>query len=331
MLKFKKVSGLEKRWLVNNVSIMIALAVLCVAAVTVSLTVYYYSNLRSGLEAKAKTTTDFFGNYISQSYNEYYQSCIKFAQTFEEKNTLELQFISTNGKLVASSYGQWAGESPQTSDIADAVSTQKIAVFQGKNPSTGERIMAVSSPMIYTNGEVIGVLRYVTSMKYVDRQVFLIAVVSVAAGLIFIAFMLFISSFFIRSILEPVSQITATAKRIAAGSYGVQIPKRFDDEIGELADTINDMNVDAIPTGSLALDAALGIGGVPKGRIIEIYGPESSGKTTLALHIVAQAQKRGGEVAFVDAEHALDPVYAGKIGVDIDSMSSLITLITRKR
>jgi len=81
-----------------------------------------------------------------------------------------------------------------------------------------------------------------------------------------------------------------------------------------------DMNVDAIPTGSLALDAALGIGGVPKGRIIEIYGPESSGKTTLALHIVAQAQKRGGEVAFVDAEHALDPVYAGKIGVDIDSM-----------
>ena len=81
-----------------------------------------------------------------------------------------------------------------------------------------------------------------------------------------------------------------------------------------------EMNVEAIPTGSLALDAALGIGGVPKGRIIEIYGPESSGKTTLALHIVAQAQKRGGEVAFVDAEHALDPDYAARIGVDIDSM-----------
>ena len=81
-----------------------------------------------------------------------------------------------------------------------------------------------------------------------------------------------------------------------------------------------EMNVDAIPTGSLALDAALGIGGVPKGRIIEIYGPESSGKTTLALHIVAEAQKRGGEVAFVDAEHALDSVYAAAIGVDIDSM-----------
>ena len=81
-----------------------------------------------------------------------------------------------------------------------------------------------------------------------------------------------------------------------------------------------EMNVEAIPTGSLALDAALGIGGVPKGRIIEIYGPESSGKTTLALHILAEAQKMGGEVAFVDAEHALDPVYAAALGVDIDNL-----------
>ena len=78
--------------------------------------------------------------------------------------------------------------------------------------------------------------------------------------------------------------------------------------------------VEAIPTGSLSLDIALGIGGVPKGRIIEIYGPESSGKTTLALHIVAEAQKRGGEVAYIDAEHALDPTYARALGVDIDSM-----------
>ena len=81
-----------------------------------------------------------------------------------------------------------------------------------------------------------------------------------------------------------------------------------------------EMNVEAIPTGSLALDAALGIGGVPKGRIIEIYGPESSGKTTLALHILAEAQKKGGEVAFVDAEHALDPVYAAALGVDTDNL-----------
>ena len=81
-----------------------------------------------------------------------------------------------------------------------------------------------------------------------------------------------------------------------------------------------ELNVDYIPTGSLALDLALGIGGLPKGRIVEIYGPESSGKTTLALHVVAEAQKRGGEVAFVDAEHALDPTYAHALGVKVEDM-----------
>ena len=80
------------------------------------------------------------------------------------------------------------------------------------------------------------------------------------------------------------------------------------------------MEIEAIPTGALSLDIALGIGGVPRGRIIEVFGPESSGKTTLALHIVAEAQKTGGEAAFIDAEHALDPVYAKKLGVDIDNL-----------
>ena len=80
------------------------------------------------------------------------------------------------------------------------------------------------------------------------------------------------------------------------------------------------MSVDHISTGSIGLDAALGIGGLPKGRIVEIFGPESSGKTTIALHVIAEAQKKGGEVAFIDVEHALDPVYAASLGVDIDSM-----------
>ena len=80
------------------------------------------------------------------------------------------------------------------------------------------------------------------------------------------------------------------------------------------------MEIEAIPTGALSLDMALGIGGLPRGRIIEIFGPESSGKTTLALHVVAEAQKEGGEAAFIDAEHALDPVYAKKLGVDIDNL-----------
>ena len=112
----------------------------------------------------------------------------------------------------------------------------------------------------------------------------------------------------------------ASDKRKALETCMAQIEKAYGKgsimRLGENTGVV----VEAIPTGSLSLDLALGIGGVPKGRIVEIYGPESSGKTTLALHIVAEAQKRGGEVAFIDAEHALDPSYARALGVDIDSM-----------
>lgn len=100
-----------------------------------------------------------------------------------------------------------------------------------------------------------------------------------------------------------------------------QIEKKFGKgAIMKLGDDTSQLDVEVIPTGSLALDAALGIGGVPRGRIVEIYGPESSGKTTLALHILAEAQALDGTVAFIDAEHALDPVYATKLGVDIDEL-----------
>lgn len=106
------------------------------------------------------------------------------------------------------------------------------------------------------------------------------------------------------------------ALEMAMGQIEKQFGKGSVMKLGEF----KAMNVEAIPTGALSLDIALGIGGVPRGRIIEIYGPESSGKTTLALHIIAEAQKQNGEVAFIDAEHALDPVYAKNLGVDINEL-----------
>ena len=111
-----------------------------------------------------------------------------------------------------------------------------------------------------------------------------------------------------------------TEKKKALEAAMSQIEKQFGKgSVMKLGD-FKAMEVEAIPTGALSLDMALGIGGVPRGRIIEVFGPESSGKTTLALHIVAEAQKTGGEAAFIDAEHALDPVYAKKLGVDIDNL-----------
>ena len=108
----------------------------------------------------------------------------------------------------------------------------------------------------------------------------------------------------------------AKALEMAMGQIEKQFGKGSVMKLGE----VSSMNVEAIPTGALSLDIALGIGGVPKGRIIEVFGPESSGKTTLALHVIAECQKMGGEAAFIDAEHALDPVYARNLGVDIDNL-----------
>ena len=116
------------------------------------------------------------------------------------------------------------------------------------------------------------------------------------------------------------SPVSAEDRKKALATALSQIEKDFGKgtimKLGENAH----MNVEAIPTGSLTLDLALGIGGVPKGRIVEIFGPESSGKTTVALHIAAEVQKLGGEAAFIDAEHALDPVYAKALGVDINNL-----------
>ena len=113
---------------------------------------------------------------------------------------------------------------------------------------------------------------------------------------------------------------SAASKKDALETALAQIEKQFGKgAVMKLGANVA-MKVDAISTGSLSLDIALGVGGVPRGRVVEVYGPESSGKTTLALHVLAEAQKQGGEVAFIDVEHALDPVYAQALGVDIDSL-----------
>ncbi len=238
----KKVGGLKKRWLMNTVGVVCALGMVCVIIVTIAFAAYYYSSMEADLRYRAQSTTDFFADYLNQNYKEYYQSCINYAKSFADKNRLELQFIDTHGRIVATSYGSWVGETPTTKDITDALNTRTFGKFIGRNPATGEHIIAISSPMIYSNGEVIGVLRYVSSTQVVDRQIFFTAVVSLLALVAVVLVVLFSSNYYIHSILVPVAEITEKAKRIAGGSYGIQIQAKYDDEIGELVDTINEMS-----------------------------------------------------------------------------------------
>ena len=238
----KKHGGLKQRWFINTVSIILALGMVCVLAVTASFAAYYHSNMEADMKARAKSTTEFFAEYIDLNYNEFYQSCMVYAQTFADKDKIELQFINTHGTLVASSYGQWAGESPRTPEIADALTSRAPQTYAGRDAATGERIMAVSSPMIYSNGEIIGVLRFVTSTRLMDRQIALVAVISLLGLCVILAIVLLSSNYFLHSIMVPVIQLTEKAKRISGGSYGVQIQTKYDDEIGELASAINEMS-----------------------------------------------------------------------------------------
>ena len=239
----KKRSSLRSRWLSNMLTVFCIFSIVCIIGITGTFAVYYYSNMRSDMMSRASQTSQFFSGYISQNYEDYYQSCVSYAQTFELSGSMELQFINTDGVLVASSYGPWAGKSPSTSEIGKAIRQRQSEPFIGRDPDTGEHILAVSCPRVYSDGQVVGVLRYVTSTRLLDLQILQIGLMSVAAFLALLSVLLLSSGYYIRSIVHPVNEITQKAKRIANGSYGAQIQKKYNDEIGVLADTINEMSV----------------------------------------------------------------------------------------
>ena len=242
-LKPREVKGLRRRWMQNSVLfVSVALSVLMVAFI-VSSTSIYYSSIRIGLEAKAKTTTGFFTNYITKTYAEYYDSVYRYTETFDESNKLELQFLDTDRKIIISTNGMTAGSSVETSDVIEAAISGKISSWRGKNPQTGERIMSVSAPIMYSNNQMIGIMRYVTSLKLVDNQVLFTSLVACSVGLIFLLLLAFTNLVFIRSVIEPVGEITQAAKRMADGSYGVQINREYRDEIGEMVNAINEMSM----------------------------------------------------------------------------------------
>ena len=167
----KRVGGLRRRWLINSLGVVFSLGMVCVLAVTASYAAYYYSNVQSDLKSRARTTTEFFADFVNQNYNEFFQSCITYTETYEKRNTIELQFFDSQGEIVSSSYGHWAGASPATPEILSAINTRDADAYVGKDPVTGERIIAVSCPVIYSSGEVVGVFRYVTSTHLVDMQI----------------------------------------------------------------------------------------------------------------------------------------------------------------
>jgi len=217
--------------------------IVVVAMFSIIIYSHYYTTVRTGLETRARTATDFFANYVVRSFDDYFDSALRYAETFREAGRIEMQFLDGHGSIIVSSSGMASGTSPNSPDIEEAIATREISSWVGRNPVTGERIMAASAPMIFADTEVIGVMRYVTSLREVDRQVFLNILVVIGAGLIVIALVFLLNIVFIRYIITPVSEITKMSQRIADGSYGIQINNSYRDEIGDMVSSINEMSL----------------------------------------------------------------------------------------
>ena len=236
-----EITGLRKRWLVSSLSPIFIVALLIAGTFCVVMANYYYNMMLDGLKTRAAHASDYFTSNTMTSIGEFYQYANSFAAEFSERDRMELQFISSSGKILVSSYGLTAGMAPGTPDIKDAFQSKQIEPFRGVDPHTGEHIMSVCAPLLLDD-QVVGAMRYVTSMSAVSRE--LLVTVGVALGLLILGVgMVYVSNMvFINNVVEPVAEVTETAKRIAGGSYGTQMENHYRDEIGQLIDAINNMS-----------------------------------------------------------------------------------------
>ena len=234
--------GLRRRWVTASlIPVLLMLAVL-VAVSSVGVASYYYNGMRNGLELKAQEAGETINSYFMSSYAEYDRFAVSYLNGFEDSERIELQFLSSSGRIRASTSGLTAGLSPGTADIRDALATGKSATFHGIDPQTGEEILAVSYPLTFS-GRVVGALRYVTALELMNRQVLQTIGLLCLLALLVLLLVAVSGLIFINNVVEPVEAVSATAQRIAAGSYGIRIEEKYRDELGELVDNINDMSM----------------------------------------------------------------------------------------
>ena len=237
-----KVKGIRKRWMLNSISAVLLIVLFAVAAFSAAIASYFYSTMSTGLKSRVTAALPFFSGATSQS--EYLQTATDYVSTFADKDHLELQIINASGSIEQSTNDLTiSGSYPGTPDVTNAIEKGELSSWSGTAPDTGERVMSVSAPVASRNGTLLGVIRMVTSLGRCDLQVAKIVAVALLIGAAIVLLVSFSHLYFVRSIIEPVTAVTETAKRIAAGSYGIQMEKKYDDEVGDLIDAINDMSL----------------------------------------------------------------------------------------
>ena len=249
MIKNKKfgakryLSGMRQRWLAYTAAVSILIGVVCVLVTTAYFSVTFYTARETEILEYVETAESYFNDRVNKSETEFYDACVVYTQTCDTGRKLDLQFVDTTGMVVTSSSSEYDGSMPLTTEIQEAIQSRGVCTFAGKDPVYHEGIMAVSSPLIATNGEVIGVLRFVTKTASMDNYILRIALTSALIAVAMIVLLLLCINYYVKSVLEPITQITEKASMIAGGSYGIQISAKYDDEIGKLTETINEMSM----------------------------------------------------------------------------------------
>lgn len=236
--------GIRRRWMINNLIYIALIIAICVGVFSVSAMNYYYVNIRTGLINSAEMSAEYFSRDLTLSMDSFYQNAKRNLVGTPSMRNVERQILFSNGRIVMSSSGLPAGLRPETPEIADAVELNKTSAFVGRDAYTGERIMSVSSPLVSGDDKVVGVVRYVTSLSVVDRRILLQTVAALLVGVIMILLVFVSNKYFLRSIISPLREVTDISKKITKGSYGATIDNKYDDEIGELVDSINEMSAE---------------------------------------------------------------------------------------
>jgi signal transduction histidine kinase len=234
--------GLRQRWIRNTILLVIIAVIIAAGVFTLVIRNYYYATARAGLEAKVKTATDFFSNYVAKSYAEFYDSAYRYTESFKDADKLELQFIDPDGWLMISSSGVTAGTTANSPDVWDSIASMQIQSWVGDRELTGERIMAVSAPVIYSGDRVVGVMRYLTSLDKLDGRVWRLSLLVFGVGALVVLMIVGMNLIYIEGVIVPVGEITKVSRRIADGSYGIIIEGEYLDDIGEMVKSINEMS-----------------------------------------------------------------------------------------
>lgn len=235
--------GMRQRWLLHTSLAAGSIGILCVLLITSFFAGFLYSSKEKEIREYADAANTFFDNHVNRSETEFYDAGVIYTKTYGTGKSMLLQFVDPAGNVVASSNAELDSLAVGTAEMQEAISSRGICTYVGVEPSMHKRVITVSSPLIATSGEVIGVLRFVTPTEPMDRQILYMALSVLVVVFVMVVMVLISINHYVRSIQEPISQIAEKAHMIAGGSYGIQIQTKYHDEIGELAETINEMSM----------------------------------------------------------------------------------------